>query len=58
LPPHGRIVVLDGHQFGVEVIGFSADQGAHQTASSTAHVQLGMMSVSDCREREVDCHGG
>jgi hypothetical protein len=40
------------------VIGFSADQGAHQTASSTAHVQLGMMSVSDCREREVDCHGG
>jgi hypothetical protein len=26
LPPHGRIVVLDGHQFGVEVIGLSADQ--------------------------------
>ena len=23
--PHGRIVVLDGHQFSVDVIGFSAD---------------------------------
>jgi hypothetical protein len=25
VPPHGRIVVLGGHQFGVEVFG-SADQ--------------------------------
>jgi hypothetical protein len=43
---HGRIVAFDGHQFGVEVIGFSADPALITPARSTAHAQIGMMSVS------------
>jgi hypothetical protein len=43
---HGRIVAFDGHQFGVEVIGFSADPALTRLGPSTAHAQIGMMSVS------------
>jgi hypothetical protein len=44
--------------FGVDVIGSPLISGDNTRGLSTGYAQIGMMTVSAWREREIGCHGG